>query len=702
MAKFFVSYSRSVKDEVRKVIDLLIASGHEVWWDGDIPVMADWWATILNKIEWCEVFIFVASEKSVQSAYCLAELKYASDRQRPILPFMLEDPATFTLPTTLPSRGQWLLYDGDPAQMLTQINAACDNINRALHSDIKVRRPPEPLTGGKSLASQFQAARRLANDKKFDEAKDAFANIKRSDYGEWGTECDEWLGRLSSYAPIMELVDDESTLSRARTEWAMHRRQYEREFDPHGIEQTLRGTPSPKPRLLYLAIIASVVMLVLIFVGGLIALNNSSGGNADDITPTDAQAAIAGIGTETPTLTQSPTDEPTDSPTATDTAIPTDTQTPTATETPDIIAAAQLVLQQQTAQAIINAETATAARTTQDYELQMTEGANLTATATLWTETPTLDITASIEAILTEWAEQTATRDAANLTVTATLWTATPTNTNTPTATATPTNTLTPTPTNTLTPTSTPTSTPDPLQAAFTPVTRNANWTPIERDFDGVMMVLVPAGCFDMGSTDANSADERPVHEQCFDQPFWIDKYEVTQAQFRLLDGTQATAPGFSGDNRPVEQITWFEARDFCELRDGRLPTEREWEYAARGPDSLVYPWSNSWNANNAVWGNISEGTANVGSIPTGTSWVGALDMSGNVWEWTSSLFEPYPYDAGDGREADTGSRTDVLRVVRGGSWNGFDYYLRSAVRDRYSPTYEGFLVGFRCARSYE
>ena len=76
--------------------------------------------------------------------------------------------------------------------------------------------------------------------------------------------------------------------------------------------------------------------------------------------------------------------------------------------------------------------------------------------------------------------------------------------------------------------------------------------------------------------------------------------------------------------------------------------------------------------------------------------------MSGNVWEWTSSLFEPYPYDAGDGREADTGSRTDVLRVVRGGSWYDNDYYLRSAVRDRYSPTYEGFLVGFRCARSYE
>ena len=242
MASFFVSYSRSVKDEVRKVIDLLIASGHEVWWDGDIPIMADWWATILDKIEWCEVFIFIASEKSVQSAYCLAELKYASDRQRPILPFMLEDTGTLSLPSALPPRGQWLLYDGNPAQMLTQINNAYQNINWELHHDIHVHRPPEPLTGGESLAKQFQIARQLANERRFDDAKARFANVKRLDYVEWGMECDEWLGRLNSYAPIVELVDDESTLPRARREWAIHSRQYGNEFDPHDIEDKLRTT----------------------------------------------------------------------------------------------------------------------------------------------------------------------------------------------------------------------------------------------------------------------------------------------------------------------------------------------------------------------------------------------------------------------------------------------------------------------------
>lgn len=267
MAKFFVSYSRSVKDEVRKVIDLLIAGGHEVWWDGDIPVMADWWATILDKIEWCEVFIFVASEKSVASPYCLEELKYASDRQRPILAFVLEDPAALSLPSALPKRGQWLLYDGNPAQMLKQINHAYDEIEWALHKDVKVRRPPEPLTGGQSLANQFQSARQMANNKQFEEAKAKFGNIKRLDYDEWGTECDEWLGLLNSYAPVMDLVDDESTLTRARTGWALHKRKYGSKFDPHGIEQKLRTHPSLLPW------VAAVVMIIIV-VAAIIILPN--------------------------------------------------------------------------------------------------------------------------------------------------------------------------------------------------------------------------------------------------------------------------------------------------------------------------------------------------------------------------------------------------------------------------------------------
>lgn len=246
------------------------------------------------------------------------------------------------------------------------------------------------------------------------------------------------------------------------------------------------------------------------------------------------------------------------------------------------------------------------------------------------------------------------------------------------------------------------------------PVTRNADWRPVEQDFDGVIMVLVPVGCFIMGSTEEQveharslgagdwAGTEQPAHEICFDVPFWIDKYEVYQAQFQRLGGIQANAPYFSGSGRPVEHITWFEARDFCELRAARLPTEAEWEYAARGPDALIYPWGNEWNASNVGWddGNLSE-TLNVGSIPGGASWVGALDMSGNVLEWTSSLFEPYPYDVADGRERDTGSSTaDVFRVLRGGSLAySRIVHLRAAFRFRNNPGGWFGDGGFRCAR---
>jgi len=257
-----------------------------------------------------------------------------------------------------------------------------------------------------------------------------------------------------------------------------------------------------------------------------------------------------------------------------------------------------------------------------------------------------------------------------------------------------------------------PTDTPAPptqvttsLGLAGNPVTANAQWTPVSQEFDGVPMVLVPAGCFDMGSTQAEveagqaSDNELNGGRQCFDVPFWIDQTEVTQADFERSDGVKANANGFDGEQRPVERITWFEARDFCALRGARLPTEAEWEYAARGPDGLVYPWGNDWNPDNAVWReNSNRETVNVGSIPAGRSWVAALDMSGNVWEWVSSLY--LPYDSTEDREADTGDRTDVLRVVRGGSWDSTDTYLRGATRNRDFAVSEYNISGFRCARS--
>jgi formylglycine-generating enzyme required for sulfatase activity len=243
--------------------------------------------------------------------------------------------------------------------------------------------------------------------------------------------------------------------------------------------------------------------------------------------------------------------------------------------------------------------------------------------------------------------------------------------------------------------------TPDPLQAAYAQAAsydyRNGNgaWTPIVQNFDGIEMVLVPAGCFRMGNDPDAYQGSEDGGEQCFDAPFWIGRYEVTNAQF-------GSAGSFSGNQRPRVTITCFQARDFCESKGLRLPTEAEWEYAARGADSNLFPWGNAFDDALAVWNrSFEQGTANVGTLPAGASWVGALDMSGNVWEWTSTIFDDYPYRADDGREQNS-DEISTRRVLRGGSWfNDGSTYLRAAARNWGSADCDFNLLGVRCARSY-
>lgn len=230
--------------------------------------------------------------------------------------------------------------------------------------------------------------------------------------------------------------------------------------------------------------------------------------------------------------------------------------------------------------------------------------------------------------------------------------------------------------------------------------TAAANSTPVEQGpfqtFDGVEMVIVPAGCFNMGSEDGDE-NERPMHRQCIEQPFYIDRYEVTNEQFAHFGGVAETPNYWNDPKRPREQINWTEATAFCSLRGARLPTEAEWEYAARGPESLIYPWGNTFVADNVIYaGNIEFETANVGSKPGGASWVGALDMSGNVWEWVSSRFLPYPYVATDGREDST---IDNTRIVRGGSWADSDTGVAASRRYSLLDTDLSGNIGFRCAR---
>ena len=156
----------------------------------------------------------------------------------------------------------------------------------------------------------------------------------------------------------------------------------------------------------------------------------------------------------------------------------------------------------------------------------------------------------------------------------------------------------------------------------------NDNWVPVIQEFDGVEMVLVPAGCFEMGNGDYSN--ERPVSKQCFDESFWIDRYEVTNEQY----GSYGCREYSSQPDQPRNCVDWFDARDFCEKLGGRLPSEAEWEYAARGPDNLKYPWGNDFVADNVAYNvNSPSETANVGSYPDGMSWVGAYDLSGNLLE---------------------------------------------------------------------
>lgn len=233
------------------------------------------------------------------------------------------------------------------------------------------------------------------------------------------------------------------------------------------------------------------------------------------------------------------------------------------------------------------------------------------------------------------------------------------------------------------------------IQLAIDGVTSNDEWTPYMQEFDSAEMMLVPEGCFTIGSTTEQS-DEQNGNEVCLES-FWIDKYEVTNDQYRSIG-----CRNFSSEaEQPRNCISWFEANDFCESRNMRLPNEAEWEFAARGPDALIYPWGNDFESNNVIYFSNSNGqSATVGSRPDGVSWVGAMDMSGNIWEWTNTIYMDYPYNADDGREDNTTDENmNAHRVLRGGSYN--DSSLRSSDRFRNFPLNQLNYFGFRCARDF-
>lgn len=271
--------------------------------------------------------------------------------------------------------------------------------------------------------------------------------------------------------------------------------------------------------------------------------------------------------------------------------------------------------------------------------------------------------------------------------------TSTPTITLTPTST--PTASLTPTATNTLPPT--PTSTPKP-GAASTP-----------REKDGMLMVYIPAGTFQMGS-ESGGSDEKPVHAVTLNA-FWMDEHEITNAMYKLCVEAKACQPSAdaryynSNPNYPVVYVNWNQAKAYCEWVEGRLPTEAEWEYAARGGlAGRKYPWGDEppvctpGAKNGAQFGPCSpDSPINVNTFqPNG---YGLYDMAGNVWEWVNDWYDSAYYQNSPA-ENPQGPANGKYRVLRGGSWSNLDNGLRVSNRDGYNPDYTGYVIGFRCLRS--
>ena len=218
-------------------------------------------------------------------------------------------------------------------------------------------------------------------------------------------------------------------------------------------------------------------------------------------------------------------------------------------------------------------------------------------------------------------------------------------------------------------------------------------------------MVYIPPGEFIMGSEEVDTEglgkefglrkeryyeDETPMR-RVFLEGYYIDTYEVTNAQYKkYLDETGYTPPptwenGTFPDgeaDHPVTYVTWYEAHAYCKWAGKRLPTEAEWEKAARGTDGRRYPWGDEFSgdrANTSLSGIV--GTTPVGRYETGKSPYGIYDMAGNVWEWTSSDFD------------------EKTKVVRGGSWGLTHRFAQTFFRVGYSPRTTINNLGFRCAK---
>jgi formylglycine-generating enzyme required for sulfatase activity len=243
----------------------------------------------------------------------------------------------------------------------------------------------------------------------------------------------------------------------------------------------------------------------------------------------------------------------------------------------------------------------------------------------------------------------------------------------------------------------------------------------IVTDVNGFDIVYVPAGEFDMGTTEqefktlcedtfkgsskvcsdfinASKDIENFQKRRVKVASFWIDRYEVTIKAYQgcalypnlCRPISKASNPRLDDDERkPQFGVMWYDAMFFCNRRFGRLPTEVEWEYAARGPNNLIFPWGNTYNK---AYLSPNDATYPVGSIPENKSWIGAFDMAGNIAEWTEDRFF-------SSSRVVYGS-DDTGRVIRGGSWANQTTQIATFARAYAPPDGPDSTVGFRCISS--
>ena len=214
-------------------------------------------------------------------------------------------------------------------------------------------------------------------------------------------------------------------------------------------------------------------------------------------------------------------------------------------------------------------------------------------------------------------------------------------------------------------------------------------------------MVYVEGGTFQMGATsehgDVASSNERPIHSVTLDS-YYIGECEVTQAQWRAIMGNNPSS--FTGDNNPVECVSWHDAQSFCEKlseltgRTYRLPTEAQWEYAARGGNkSLGYKYSGSNNLKSVAWWYDNSNRQTRAVKQKQPNELGLYDMSGNVWEWCHDSYGDYTSSSQYNPQGPSSGRN---RVLRGGGWYSYAPYCRVSGRGNRTPSYSDDDYGFR------